>query len=36
LEEEEELESTEEELYIPDKNQMYRSILEELKVASFL
>ena len=24
------------ELYIPDKNQMYRSILEELKIASFL
>ena len=23
------------ELYIPDKNQMYRSILEELKIASF-
>lgn len=34
--EEEELESPEDELYIPDKNQMYRSILEELKVASFL
>lgn len=34
--EEEESESPEDELYIPDKNQMYRSILEELKVASFL
>ncbi len=33
--EEEELESPEDELYIPDKNQMYRSILEELKIASF-
>ncbi len=34
--EEEESESPEDELYIPDKNQMYRSILEELKIASFL
>lgn len=32
---EEESESPEDELYIPDKNQMYRSILEELKIASF-
>lgn len=33
--EEEESESPDDELYIPDKNQMYRSILEELKIASF-
>lgn len=34
LEEEPELPG--DELYIPDKNQLYKSILEELKVASFL
>jgi UDP-2,3-diacylglucosamine pyrophosphatase LpxH len=34
--EEEEPELPGDELYIPDKNQMYRSILEELKIASFL
>lgn len=34
--EEEDSESPEDELYIPDKNQMYRSILEELRIASFL
>jgi len=33
---EEDSESPEDELYIPDKNQMYRSILEELRIASFL
>jgi UDP-2,3-diacylglucosamine pyrophosphatase LpxH len=33
---EEEPELPGDELYIPDKNQMYRSILEELKIASFL
>ncbi|MDP2889701.1 MAG: UDP-2,3-diacylglucosamine diphosphatase [Bacteroidota bacterium] len=33
--EEEEPELPGDELYIPDKNQMYRSILEELKIASF-
>ncbi|HEY3371083.1 MAG TPA: UDP-2,3-diacylglucosamine diphosphatase [Prolixibacteraceae bacterium] len=32
---EEELELPGDELYIPDKNQLYKSILEELKVASF-
>jgi len=32
---EEEPELPDDELYIPDKNQMYRSILEELKIASF-
>jgi UDP-2,3-diacylglucosamine pyrophosphatase LpxH len=34
--EDEEPELPGDELYIPDKNQMYRSILEELKIASFL
>ncbi|MBV5314748.1 MAG: UDP-2,3-diacylglucosamine diphosphatase [Prolixibacteraceae bacterium] len=34
--EDEESESPGDELYIPDKNQVYRSILEEMKVASFL
>jgi UDP-2,3-diacylglucosamine pyrophosphatase LpxH len=33
--EDEEPELPGDELYIPDKNQMYRSILEELKIASF-
>ncbi|MDP3916017.1 MAG: UDP-2,3-diacylglucosamine diphosphatase [Bacteroidota bacterium] len=33
--EDEESELPGDELYIPDKNQMYRSILEELKIASF-
>jgi UDP-2,3-diacylglucosamine pyrophosphatase LpxH len=33
--EEDEDESPADELYIPDKKQMYRSILEEMKVASF-
>lgn len=33
--EEEETESPTDELYIPDKKQLYRSILEEMKVASF-
>lgn len=32
----EESELPDDELFIPDKNQMYRSILEELKIASFL
>ena len=32
---EEEPELPDDELYIPDKNQLYRSILEEMKVASF-
>ena len=32
---EEEPDSPGDELYIPDKNQLYRSILEEMKVASF-
>jgi len=34
--EDEEPELPGDELYIPDKKQMYRSILEELKIASFL
>ncbi len=33
---EEEPESPGDELYIPDKKQVYRSILEEMKIASFL
>jgi UDP-2,3-diacylglucosamine pyrophosphatase LpxH len=32
---EEDIESPTDELYIPDKKQLYRSILEEMKVASF-
>jgi UDP-2,3-diacylglucosamine pyrophosphatase LpxH len=32
---EEEIESPTDELYIPDKKQLYRSILEEMKVAGF-
>jgi UDP-2,3-diacylglucosamine pyrophosphatase LpxH len=34
--EEEDPESPGDELYIPDKKQVYRSILEEMKIASFL
>ncbi len=33
--EDEDIESPTDELYIPDKKQLYRSILEEMKVASF-
>ena len=35
-EEESDQESPNDELYIPDKKQLYKSILEEMKVASFL